>query len=172
VAEWEKEQLVITSTQVIVGGLIVVVLTAFNAYEKPSVYVTTDPEALGQQDKGKIKELSDSAEDLRKEIEKRRDIVPAVDAESADIIITILDRRIDITQHREDYGGGQIQNQYQSRHLILYRTSVGGASHNSEYFMAGSLVTWRRLASGLSKQIERWAKENLEAISRSREWKK
>jgi hypothetical protein len=166
-----KEQLLRTSTQAIFCGLLVVVLAAFSPYEKPSVFVTTDPEALGEQTKGKAKELSDSAEDVRKEIEKRRDIVPAADAESADILVTILDRRIEVAQLRQNYSGGHIQNYYQSRYLILYRTSVGDASHNSEYFMDGSLVTWKRVASGLSKQVERWARENLEAISRSRELK-
>jgi hypothetical protein len=161
-----------TSTQVVFFGLLIAVLAAFNAYEKPSVYVTTDPEALGEQTRAKDKELLDSAEDLRKEIEKRGNIVPAADAESADVLVTILDRRIEVAQRRQDFSGGHIQNYYQSRYLILYRTSIGDAGHNSEYFMDGSLVTWKRVASGLAKQVERWANENLEAISRSRELKK
>jgi hypothetical protein len=161
-----------TSTQAVFFGLLVVVLAAFHVYEKPSVYVATDPEALGEQTRARAKELSDSAEDLRKEIEKRGNIVPAADAESADILVTILDRRIEVAQLRQRFGGGHIQNYYQSRYLILYRTSVGDANHNSEYFMDGSLVTWKRVASGLSKQVERWAEENLEAILRSRELKK
>ena len=161
-----------TSAQAIFCGIIVVVLAAFNFDSKPSVYVTTDSEAVGEHSKGKARELTDSAGDLRKEIEKRRDVVPAANAESADIIVTILDRRIDVAQHRQNYGGGHIQNHYQSRHLILYRTSVGGLDHNSEYFLEGSLVTWKRVASGLSKQIERWANDNLEAIWRSRELKR
>jgi hypothetical protein len=159
------------TTRGILCTIFLINLAAFTTSEKLSVYVTTDSESIQVGKKARAKELLDSAEDVRKEVEKRRVLVPASAIEDADIVVTILDRRIDVSQHRQNYGGADIQNHYQSRHLILYRTSVGRQSQDSEYFMEGSLVTWKRVASGLSKQVERWAQDNWEAILRSRELK-
>jgi hypothetical protein len=140
-----------------------IALTGFGPKDKPTVYVVADSgESVSR---NKAKKLSDSAEDLRQQVKKRRDIVLAADPVGADIIVTILDRRIEIEQNRQTYyGGGHTQNQYQSRHIITYRIQVGESSREAEYFVAGSLVTWRRVSSGLSKQIERWARDNTDEL--------
>lgn len=129
------------------------------------VYVEADPGTSGVVSKSKAKEISDSAEDLRRQIEKRKNIVLSVHPEQADIVVTILDRGIEIAQNRHtDYGGGLTQNQYQSRHIITYRIEAGESSQKAEYFNAGSFVTWNRVATGLSKHIERWAKDHVEQL--------
>ena len=79
--------------------------------------------------------------------------------------MTILDRAVEVAQSGQtDYGGGHTQNQYQSRHIITYRIEAGESSHKAEYFNAGSFVTWNRVATGLSKHIERWARDHLEQL--------
>jgi hypothetical protein len=138
-----------------------------NQKEKPpiTVYVEANSGASEALSKSKVKEISDSAEDLRRQIEKRRDIVLATHPETADIVVTILDRAIEIAQNRQaEYVGGYTQNHYQSRHIITYRIEAGKSSHKAEYFNAGSFVTWNRVAAGLSKHIERWAKDHFEQL--------
>ncbi len=133
-----------------------------------TVYVEADSGALEAISKARAKEISDSAADLRQQIEKRRDILLALHPEIADITVTILSRGIEVAQNRQTYSGGHSQPHYQSRHIITYRIEAGGASHKAEYFSAGSLVTWNRVASGLSKHIESWARDHLDQLLQNR----
>lgn len=138
------------------GAALVVVFAGWAQHKKPSVYVLSDAAGSPGISKSKAKELSDSAEDLRRQIKKRKGLVLARQVESADILVTILDRRVEIAQTRQDYyGGGHTQQQYQSRHVIRYRIETKDSSQEGEYYNVGSLVTWTRVAGGLSKQIER-----------------
>ncbi len=134
--------------------------------EKPSiyVYVEADSQALEAISKSKAKEIADSAGDLRQQIGKRQGIVLAPHPEMADITVTILSRGIEVAQNRQTYSGGHSQPHYQSRHIITYRIEAGDSSHKAEYFNAGSLVTWKRVATGLSKHIESWARDNSDQL--------
>jgi hypothetical protein len=157
--------------QLLVGAILAAVLLCSQGLQaqKPiTVFVSTTSESSQARSKSKEKEVSDSAKDLRKEIEKRGNIALAEDIEAADIVVTILDRRIDVAQYRQDYGAGHIQPQYQSRHLIHYRIQVGEFHQDAEYYIAGSLVTWKRVAKDVSKRIERWARENREQVLQAR----
>ncbi len=139
-----------------------------NAQKPVSVFVTVAGETAEGISKAKEKELADTVEDLRKEIEKRVNIILAEDINAADIVVKILDRRIDVAQQSQDFGAGHIQPQYQSRHLILYRMEVGEFHQEAEYFIAGSFVTWKRVAKDVSKRIERWAREHREQVLQTR----
>ena len=139
-----------------------------NAQKPVSVFVTVAGETAEGISEAKEKELADTVVDLRKEIEKRANIILAEDINAADIVVKILDRRIDIAQQRQDYGAGHIQPQYQSRHLILYRMQVGEFHQDAEYYIAGSFVTWKRVAKDVSKRVERWASENREQVLQTR----
>lgn len=150
-------------------GLLLALPKAPGAQDKPTVYVVAGSASSKRISRSKAKELADSAEDLRKQIGKRAHIDLAPTIESADILITILDRRIEFRQSRQtQYGGADTQRQYQSRHVIAYRVRVGELTRDGEYLNAGSLVTWRRVATGLSKEIERWARDNLELLLQQR----
>lgn len=139
-----------------------------NAQKPVSVFVTVARETSEGTSEAKEKELADTVKDLRKEIEKRSNIILAEDINAADIVVKILDRRIDVAQRRQDYGAGHIQPQYQSRHLILYRMQVGEFHQDAEHYIAGSFVTWKRVAKDVSKRVERWASENREQVLQSR----
>jgi len=139
-----------------------------NAQKPVSVFVTVARETSEGISEAKEKELGDTAKDLSKEIEKRTNIILAEDINAADIVVKILDRRIDVAQQRQDYGAGHIQPQYQSRHLVLYRMQVGEFHQDAEYYIAGSFVTWKRVAKDVSKRVERWARENREQVLQTR----
>lgn len=155
---------------VALAASLVVLSTALisNAQKPVSVFVTVARETSEGTSEAKEKELADTVKDLRKEIEKRANIILAEDINAADIVVKILDRRIDVAQQRQDYGAGHIQPQYQSRHLILYRMQVGEFHQDAEYYIAGSFVTWKRVAKDVSKRVERWASENREQVLQSR----
>ena len=159
-----RRQLVALST----SGFFLFSAPISNAQKPVSVFVTVAGETAEGISKAKEKELADTVEDLRKEIEKRANIILAEDIDSADVVVKILDRRIDVAQHRQDYGAGHIQPQYQSRHLILYRMQVGAFHQDAENYIAGSFVTWKRVAKDVSKRVERFAMDNRERVLLSR----
>lgn len=152
----------------LIGSSVLLGSTIAAAPETVSVHVAAAVDAEQSVPRSKAKELSDSAEDLRKEIPKRQGLSLAKDADSAHVVVLILDRRIDVAGTRQDYGGGNIQLHYQSSHVIVYRIRVGSSHHDAEQIATGSLVTWRRVAKDLSKHLERWVRENREQILRSR----
>lgn len=132
--------------------------------EKTEIYVYVEADSKALEAISKSKEIADSAGDLRQQIGKRRDIVLAPHPEMADITVTILSREIEVAQNRQVYSGGHSQPHYQSRHIITYRIEAGDSIHKAEYFNAGSLVTWKRVATGLSKHIESWARDHLDQL--------
>lgn len=130
------------------------------AQEKHSVFVGAATEGAS---KSKTKELYDSANDLREEIEKRSNLTEAEHPEAAEILLTVLDRRIEVrTSGQTSYGGGNTQSHYQSRYILKYRLESGSFAQDAEYVLAGAFVTWKRMASGISKDIERWVEDNEE----------
>jgi hypothetical protein len=138
-----------------------------SAQDKHSVYVDVSTDDIS---KSKARELSDSASDLREQISKRSNLVVAEHPEAAEILITILDREIEVrTSGQTSYGGGNTQSQYQSRYILKYRLESGSFAQDGEYVLAGAFVTWKRMATGIAKDIERWVDENTELAERRRE---
>lgn len=138
-----------------------------SAQDKHSVYVDVSTDDIS---KSKARELSDSASDLREQISKRSNLVVAEHPEAAEILITILDREIVVaTSGQTSYGGGNTQTQYQSRYILKYRLESGSFAQDAEYVLAGAFVTWKRMATGIAKDIERWVDENTELAERRRE---
>jgi hypothetical protein len=138
-----------------------------SAQEKYSVYVGV---SMDDTSKSKARELSDSARDLREQIGRRSNLVLADHPEAAEILITVLDRQIVVgTSGQTNYGGGNTQSHYQSRYILKYRLESGSFSQDAEYVLAGAFVTWKRMASGISKDIERWVDENSKLAERGRE---
>ena len=125
----------------------------------PRFFVAADPARIEMVSQSKRKEILDTVEDLRKQLEKRKRLRVVSDEEDATLKVYILDRRIEMRQQRSDYGGGHVQQQYTSRHLIAYRLEQRGSSQDGEHYLVGSLVTWRRVAGDLAKSLERFAME-------------
>ena len=131
-----------------------------SAQQKHSVYVGASSDDT---EKSKARELADSADDLREQIGKRSNLVVAEHPEAAEILITVLDRYIDVRPSGQtNYGGGNTQSHYQSRYILKYRLEAAPFVQDGEYVLAGAFVTWKRMATGVSKDIERWAEETFE----------
>jgi hypothetical protein len=131
-----------------------------SAQQKHSVYVGV---STNDASKSRAKELADSVSDLREQIGKRSNLVLAKHPESAEILITVLDRQIEVrTSGQTSYGGGNTQSHYQSRYILKYRLESGSFAQDGEYVLAGAFVTWKRMATGVAKDIERWVDENEE----------
>ncbi len=131
-----------------------------SAQQKHSVYVGASADDT---EKSKARELADSADDLREQIGKRSNLVLVEHSETAEILITVLDRRIDVrSSGQTNYGGGNTQSHYQSRYILKYRLEAGTFVQDGEYVLAGAFVTWKRMASGVSKDIASWAEETFE----------
>ena len=128
--------------------------------QKHSVYVGVSTDDAS---KSRARELADSATDLREQIGKRSNLVLVEHPEAAEILITVLDRRIDVrTSGQTSYGGGNTQSHYQSKYILKYRLESGSFEQEAEYVLAGAFVTWKRMATGVAKDIERWVDENAE----------
>jgi hypothetical protein len=159
-----------TMSKILASWLLISVPSVALAQSKMSVYVTAPREASADVSKSKLKEMADSVDDLRKQIDKRQLLVLADDQKSADILVTILDRRVEVRPSGQtNYGGGYTQSHYQSHYIIKYRLKAGTVQHVSEYVLAGAFVTWKRMASGISKDIEDWVEENWEVARLPRE---
>ncbi len=125
----------------------------------PSVYVTFDDgEELTS---SKRKELADSARDVREQLLKRPGIKRAEGRKDADVLVTILDRRMEVNPTgKNDWGGALSQTHYQSRHIVFFRFESVHTSEESEIALAGAFVTWKRVAGVLAKDAEEWAIQN------------
>lgn len=123
----------------------------------PTIYVTSnDHEGLSPQ---KRKELQDSARDLREQLKKRDGVETADDEEDADVLVTILDRRIEVNESgRNDWGGALTQTHYQSRYIVFFRFESDDTVEESEIALAGAFVTWKRVAGVLADDAEKWAR--------------
>lgn len=134
-------------------------ITAWSELEPLRVFVRIDPELEGQANSSKRKELYDSVRDLREQIRKRPDLADADERGRADILVTLLDRRLEVNRAGvNDYGGALKQQHYQSRYVLVSLVEAGAFHHESETALAGAFVTWKRVAGVLAKDIEDWSK--------------
>ncbi len=131
--------------------------------EKPRVFVHVDPR-IEDHDPAKRRELVDSVTDLREQISKRRDIVSAENRSESDILVTLLDRRIEVNRNGETKYFGYTQTHYQSRYVLSFRIEAGSLDFESDTALAGAFVTWKRVAGVVAKDIEQWARENSESL--------
>ena len=130
-----------------------------SAQVTPAIYVTFDQrEELPSQ---KRKELADSARDVREHLTKRQGIKHAEQRSAADVLVTILDRRLEVNPTgTSDWGGALSQTHYQSRYIVSFRFENSETSEESEIALAGAFVTWKRVAGVLAKDVEEWALKN------------
>ena len=131
--------------------------------EKLRVYVHVDPR-IEEHDLAKLRDLVDSRTDLREQISKRRDIVSAESRSDADILVTLLDRRIEVNRNGETKYFGYTQTHYQSRYVLSFRLEAGRLDFESDTALAGAFVTWKRVAGVVAKDIEQWARDNSESL--------
>jgi len=106
----------------------------------------------------------DSATDLREQISKRRDIVTAENRSESDILVTLLDRRIEVNRNGETKYFGYTQTHFQSRYVLSFRIEAGRLDFESDTALAGAFVTWKRVAGVVAKDIEQWARDNSESL--------
>jgi hypothetical protein len=132
--------------------------------EKLRVYVHVDPR-IEEHDLAKLRDLVDSRTDLREQISKRRDIVSAESRSDADILVTLLDRRIEVNRNGETKYFGYTQTHYQSRYVLSFRLEAGRLDFESDTALAGAFVTWKRVAGVVAKDIEQWALDNSESLN-------
>ena len=132
--------------------------------EKPRVFVHVDPR-IEDYDPGKRRELVDSMTDLREQISKRRDILSAANRSESDILVTLLDRRIEVNRNGETKYFGYTQTHYQSRYVLSFRLEAGRLDFESDTALAGAFVTWKRVAGVVAKDIEQWARDNSESLN-------
>ncbi|HSF18207.1 MAG TPA: hypothetical protein VLK65_21915 [Vicinamibacteria bacterium] len=139
--------------------LLALFLYAAQEAATPRVFVRVDSGAVEEGDRKRVKELSDSVRDIREQIQKRVDLVNADERAEADVLVTVLDRRIEVSPTGENnYGGELKQTHYQSRYILTYRVETGGQAHESETALAGAFVTWKRVAGTVAKEIGIWAR--------------
>ncbi|MGH9320564.1 MAG: hypothetical protein ACRD21_25125 [Vicinamibacteria bacterium] len=130
-----------------------------SAEERLRVFVHVDPR-IEDLDPKMRRELIDSMSDLREQILKRRDIAIAKDRSEADILVTLVDRRIEVNRSGATQYFGYTQTHYQSRYVLGFRLSAGSLDFESETALAGAFVTWKRVAGVLAKDIEQWARDH------------
>ncbi len=108
----------------------------------------------------KRRELADSARDVREKL-RDRGIESADDRDHADVLVVILDRRLEVHPSGEnDWGGALKQTHYQSRHILRVRYETDETIEESEVALAGAFVTWKRVAGEVAKDAEQWARDN------------
>ena len=126
---------------------------------RPTVHVTSVENERLPSDKRR--ELADSANDVREHIKKRANFEEVEDRADADVLVTILDRRIEVNQSGvNDWGGALQQAHYQSRYILYFRFESASAIEESEIALAGAFVTWKRVAGVLAKDVEDWARDH------------
>jgi hypothetical protein len=132
--------------------------------EKPRVYVHVDPR-IEENDPAKRRELLDSMTDLREQISRRRDLATAESRSDADILVTLLDRRIEVNRSGETKYFGYTQTHYQSRYVLSFRLEAGSLDFETDTALAGAFVTWKRVAGVVAKDIEHWARDHAESLN-------
>ena len=139
-------------------SLLVVASFAFGQ-TTPTVYVTSNKnESLSEQ---KRRELADSVRDVREQLKKRDGVETAEDRDDADVLVTILDRRIEVNESgTNDWGGALSQTHYEIRYIVFFRFENGTTIEESEIALAGAFVTWKRVAGVLAKDAEAWARRH------------
>ncbi len=83
----------------------------------------------------------------------------------ADILVTLLDRRIEVNRSGATQYFGYTQTHFQSRYVLTFRVSAGQLGFETDTALAGAFVTWKRVAGVVAKDIETWAQENEEALN-------
>lgn len=132
-----------------------------NDPQNPAVFVQLEKRSSDELPEHKRKELFDSVRDIEDQIEKRPGIRLAKSRENASVVVRVLDRRIEmVTTGQTDYGGSYTQKQYQTRYLLAFRVDAGGRSYESEAALAGSFVTWKRVAGTVAKDVETWVQSH------------
>ncbi len=150
---------------ILAGSLLIAsALEAAAPIERPRVYVHVD-RSVEDSDPAMLRELVDSMTDLREQISKRRDIASAESRSDADILVTLLDRRIEVNRSGETKYFGYTQTHYQSRYVLRFRLEAGASGFEADAALAGAFVTWKRVAGVVAKDIEQWARDNSEALS-------
>jgi len=125
----------------------------------PTVYVTINKnENLSKQ---KRRDLADSARDVREQLKKRNSVETAEDRDAADVLVTILDRRLEVNETgTNDWGGALSQTHYESRYIVFFRFENGDTIEESEIALVGAFVTWKRVAGVLAKDAEAWVRRH------------
>ncbi len=139
-------------------SLLAVAVFAFGQ-TTPTVYVTSNKnENFSEQ---KRRELADSVRDVREQLKKRDGVETAEDRDAADVLVTILDRRIEVNESgTNDWGGALSQTHYESRYIVFFRFESSTTIEESEIALAGAFVTWKRVAGVLAKDTEAWARRH------------
>lgn len=139
-------------------SLLAVAVFAFGQ-TTPTVYVTSNKnENFSEQ---KRRELADSVRDVREQLKKRDGVETAEDRAAADVLVTILDRRIEVNESgTNDWGGALSQTHYESRYIVFFRFESSTTIEESEIALAGAFVTWKRVAGVLAKDAEAWARRH------------
>lgn len=139
-------------------SLLAVAVFAFGQ-TTPTVYVTSNKnENFSEQ---KRRELADSVRDVREQLKKRDGVETAEDRDAADVLVTILDRRIEVNESgTNDWGGALSQTHYESRYIVFFRFESSTTIEESEIALAGAFVTWKRVAGVLAKDAEAWARRH------------
>jgi hypothetical protein len=149
---------------ILAGSLLVASGLDAAAAERLRVYVHVD-RSVEENDPSMLRELVDSMTDLREQISKRRDIASAQSRSDADILVTLLDRRIEVNRSGETKYFGYTQTHYQSRYVLRFRVEAGASGFETDTALAGAFVTWKRVAGVVAKDIEQWARDNADALS-------
>jgi len=125
----------------------------------PTVYVTSSKnENFSKQ---KRRELADSVRDVREQLKKRDGVEMVQDGDDADVLVTILDRRLEVNESgTNEWGGALSQTHYESRYIVFFRFENGTTVEESEIALAGAFVTWKRVAGVLAKDAEAWARRH------------
>ena len=125
----------------------------------PTVYVTSNKnENFSEQTR---RELADSVRDVRDQLKKRDGVEAAEDRDHAGVVVTILERRIEVNESgTNEWGGALSQTHYESRYIVFFRFESGTTIEESEIALAGAFVTWKRVAGVLAKDAEAWARRN------------
>jgi hypothetical protein len=125
----------------------------------PTVYVTSQKNKNFSEQKRR--DLADSVRDVREQLKKRDGIEAAEDRDDADVLVTILDRRIEVNESgTNEWGGALSQTHYESRYIVFFRFENGTTIEDSEIALAGAFVTWKRVAGVLAKDAEAWARQH------------
>ncbi|TDI39256.1 MAG: hypothetical protein E2P02_18985 [Acidobacteria bacterium] len=126
--------------------------------QNPTAYV--DFEKHDKLSSEKRRDLADSARDVREKL-RDRGIESTEDRDDADVLVVILDRRIEVRPSGEnDWGGALKQTHYQSRHILSVRYETSATIEESEVALAGAFVTWKRVAGEVAKDAEKWARDH------------
>jgi hypothetical protein len=126
---------------------------------KIRVYTFAELEDAEGRSKPNAKELSDSVRDVTKQISMREHLEVST-AEAADISVEIWQRR----KETRSQPGYPKYARHEDRwvdekdvwHIVSYGLEAGRFEHYNE--VGGK--SWRSAAGELSKEVERWAKEN------------